>query len=77
MHGSRRHPFGNVAVEFGDRRIDTVAGVNETGIGAEAAGEIVDRLVALDRLGEPLSAVFLGNALGELAFVVGLKRDAF
>ena len=77
MHGSRRHPFGNVAVEFGDRRIDTVAGVNEAGIGAEAAGEIVDRLVAFDRLGEPLSAVFLGNAFGELAFVVGLKRDAF
>ena len=77
MHGSGGQPFGNVAVEFGNRGVDAVAGVNEAGIGAEAAGEVVDRLVALHRSGEPLPAVFPGNVFGELAFVVGLKRDAF
>jgi hypothetical protein len=77
MHGGCGQPFGNVAIELGDRWIDAIAGMNETGIGAKTAGEIVNRLVALDRRGEPFSTVFLGNTLGELAFIVGLKRDAF
>ena len=69
-------PLGNVAVELGDRGVDAVAGVNQTGIGAEPAGEIVDRLIAPDRLGEPRAAALLRRPFGELALVVGLKRDA-
>ena len=76
MHRGRRQPLGNVAVEFGDRGIDAVAGMNEAGIGAEPAGEIVDRLVAPDRLGEPAAAVVAGNAFRQLALVVRLKRGA-
>ena len=56
MHRRVGQPLGNVAVEFGDRGIDAVAGVNQAGIGPEAPGEIVDRLVAPDRLGEPAAA---------------------
>ena len=77
MHRRIGQPLGDVAVEFGDRGIDAVAGMNQTGIGAEPAGEIVDRLVAPDRLGEPFAAVFPGGLFRELALVVGLKRDAF
>ena len=51
--------------------------MNQAGIGAEPAGEIVDRLVAPDRLGEPVAAVVLGRPFRELALVVRLKRDAF
>ena len=77
MHRCRRQPLGDVAVEFGDRGIDAVAGMNQAGIGAEPAGEIVDRLVAPDRFGEPLAAALFCGPLGKLALVVGLKRDAF
>ena len=69
-------PLGDVAVEFGDRGVDAVAGVNQPGIGAETAGEIVDRLVAPHRFGEPGAAALLRRPFGELALVVGLKRDA-
>ena len=77
MHRGIGQPLGNVAVEFGDRGIDAVAGVNETGIGGQTPGQIVDRLVTPDRRGEPLAATLLGRLLGELALVVRLKRDAF
>ena len=77
MHRRIRQPLGDVAVEFGDRGIDAVAGMNQTGIGPETPGEIVDRLVAPDRLGEPLAAALVGRPFRELALVVGLKRDAF
>ena len=50
--------------------------MNKTGIGAETAGEIVDRLVAPDRFGQPFAAVFFRGLFRKLAFVVGLKRDA-
>jgi hypothetical protein len=51
--------------------------MGEAGIGAEPAGEVVDRLKAPDRLGEPKTAVVAANAFRQLAFVVRLKRDAF
>ena len=76
MHRGRRQPFGNVAIEFGDRGIDAVAGVHEAGIGAEAAGEVVNRLVAPHGLRQKAAAVILCRPFGQLAFVVGLKRDA-
>ena len=50
--------------------------MNEAGIGAEPAGEIVDRLVALDRLGEPKAAIVAGNAFRQPALVIRFKRDA-
>ena len=52
MRGGRRHPLLHVAVEFGARRIERVAGMNEPGIGAEPPHQIVDRLVAAHRRGE-------------------------
>ena len=77
MHRRIGQPLGDVAVEFGDRGIDAVAGMNQSGIGAETSGEIVDRLVAPDRPGEPLAAALAGGSFRELALVVRLKRDAF
>ena len=53
MHRRIGQPLGDVAVEFGDRGIDAVAGMNQPGIGSKTSGDIVDRLVAPDRLGEP------------------------
>ena len=76
MYRSRRQPLGDVAIEFGNRRIDAVAGMNKAGIGAEPAGEIVDRLVAPDGLGEPASAIVAGDVFRELAFVVRFKGCA-
>ena len=70
-------PLGNVAVKLRNRGIDAVAGMNQAGIGSKAAGEIVDRLVAPDRFGQPPTAVLPCGKFRELALVVRLKRDAF
>ncbi len=70
-------PFGDIAVEFRDRGIDAVAGMNQSGIGAEPAGEIVDRLIALYGSRKPAATALSRRPLRKLAFVVGLKRDAF
>jgi len=51
--------------------------MHQAGIGAEPAGKVVDRFIAPHGLGEPFSAIFPRCVFGELAFVVGLKRDAF
>jgi hypothetical protein len=72
----RRQALGDVTVEFGDRGVDAVAGMKQAGIGSEPAGQIVDRLVAPDRFGEPPAAVLFCGALRKPALVVGLKRDA-
>jgi hypothetical protein len=77
VHRRIGQPLGNVAVEFGDRGIDAVAGMNQTGIGTQTPGKILDRLIAPDRPGEPLAAILLGRLLRKLALVVRLKRDAF
>jgi len=77
MHRRIGQPLGNVAVEFGDRGIDAVAGMNQAGIGAQTPGEVLDCLIAPDRLGEPLAAILLGCVLRKLARVVRLKGDAF
>ena len=57
MRGGGRHPLLHVAVKFGARRIERVAGMNEPGIGAEPAHQIVDRLVAAHHRGERRAAV--------------------
>ena len=77
MHGRIGQPLGNVTVEFGDRGIDAVAGMNQAGIGAQTPGEILDRFVAIDRRGEPFAAALLRRLLRELALAGRLKRDAF
>src|SRR5215212_8618624 len=69
--------LGDVAVEFGDRGIDAVASVHQSGIGAKTSREIVKRLIAPDRFGEPLATPLLRSLFSELALVVGLKPDAF
>jgi len=51
--------------------------MNQSGIRAQTPGEILDRLIALDRRGEPFAAALLRRLLRELALVVRLKRDAF
>ena len=77
MHRGIGQLLGNVTIEFGDRGIDAVAGMNKARIGAETTGEIVDRLIASDGLREPAAAVFACDVFRKFAFVVGLKRDAF
>ena len=77
MHGRIGQPLGNVTVEFGDRGIDAVTGMNQAGIGAQTPGEILDRFVAIDRRGEPFAAALLRRLLRELALAGRLKRDAF
>ena len=49
--------FGHVAVELRDRRIDGIARMGEPRIGRQPPGEIVDRLIAPDRLGQPLATI--------------------
>ncbi|MGY4367798.1 hypothetical protein ACVW1A_003863 [Bradyrhizobium sp. LB1.3] len=50
--------------------------MDETGVGAETAGEVVDRLIASHGFSEPFSAIFLCCSCCELALVVRLERDA-
>src|SRR3954451_20073364 len=75
MHRRVVQPLGDIAVEFGDRGIDAVAGVDQSGVGAKTSREIVKGLIAPDRLREPL-ATLLRSLFSELALVVGLKPDA-
>ena len=77
MRGGGRHPLLHVAIKFGARRIDRVAGVNEAGIGAEPAHQIVNRLVAPHRRGERRATVRAACHRGELALIGGLEVDAF
>ena len=77
MRGGRRHALLHVAVEFGARRIDGIAGMNEPGIGAEPPHQIVDRLVAPHRRGERGAAGRPARHFGELALVGRLEVDAF
>ena len=76
MRRGRGQPLLHVAVKFGARRIDRVAGMNEPGIGAEPAHQIVDRLVAPHRLGELSAGRGRSRQPGELALVCILERDA-
>ena len=55
--GERGHPFLRVAVEFRPRRIAGVGGVEQRRIGHDAAGQILQRLVRLDRRGQCLARV--------------------
>src|SRR5207244_4175815 len=45
MHGRRRDTLRDIAIEFRNRRIDRIAGVNEAGEGYQPPREIVDHLI--------------------------------
>src|SRR5262245_44619011 len=77
MYGRGRDPLLYVGVELGARWIDRVAGVEESRIGHEPPEEVVERLVALHRLGQRRAG---GGPFGErreLAFVGLLECEAF
>ncbi len=67
----------HVGVEFRAGGIDGVAGVEEAGIGREAAEKIVERLVALHRRRELRSRLGSLDERRELALVGLLERQAF
>ena len=73
----RRQPLLHVAVEFGAGRIERIAGVHEAGIGAEPAGQIVDRFILAHRLGERAAGLRRLRQLKKLALEGALERNAF
>ena len=76
MDRRRRDPLLHVAVEFRARRIDRVAGMHEARERTDPSKQIVERLVALHRLGERRSGVGPIRNGAELALVVTLERKA-
>ena len=75
MRGGRCHALLHVAVKLGSRRVDSVAGMHEAGIGAQPPHEIVDRLVAPHRRGKRRSGPRPTRHLGKLALIGFLKGD--
>ena len=69
MDRGRRDALIDVAIEFGALRIGHVAGMDELGIGADAAERVVERLVALDRGGQRPPGTLAHRHLGELALI--------
>ena len=76
MRGGGRDPLLHVAVEFGARGIDGVAGMDEAGIGNEPAEQIVERLVALHRLRKRLPRPGWLDERCELALIGLLEGNA-
>jgi hypothetical protein len=66
----------HVAIELGAHRIGGVAGIDELGIGADAAERVVERLVALDHRGQRLAGVRPGGQRRQPALEIGLERPA-
>ena len=77
MRGGGRDPLLYVGVELGARGIDRVAGVEESRIGREPPEEIVERLIALHRLGQRRAGRGPPSERRQLAFVGLLEREAF
>ena len=75
--GQRRHALLRVAVEFRDSRIAGVGGVEQRRIGHDAAGQVLQRLVGPDRLGERLAGVRPVGQLRELAAIGFGERLGF
>ncbi len=71
-----RDPLGHVAVEFRDCRVDSVSGMGETCERRQPSRQIVDRLIALDRVGQPFAAIGHRDLLGDLALVGRLECRA-
>ena len=77
MRGGGGDPLLHVGVEFCTRGIDGVAGVDETGIGREPAKQIVERLVALHRLGQRRPGAGPVGERSELTLVGLLEGETF
>jgi hypothetical protein len=76
MQVGRGEALLHIAVEFGQHRIGGVAGVEQAGVGAEPAGDVVDLLVALDRGGELGAGVGRRRKPLKIALVRLLEVDA-
>ena len=73
MRRRRRHALLNIAVEFRPRRIDGIAGVDETRIGTEPAHQIIDRFVTPHRGSKRLTTFSRRRQACELALEGFLK----
>ena len=62
-------PFLRVAIELGAKGIAGVPGIDEAGIGHEAAHQLVEPLVARDRLVQGRAALAAREQAGELAAI--------
>ena len=67
-------PLLHVAVEFRALRVGSIAGVDQAGVGDQAAEQIVDRLVAPHRLEQTARPAASRPSLPLIGF---LERDAF
>ena len=67
----------HVAIEFGARRIDRIAGMDQARIGNDPADEIIERLITLDRSQERGPSLRTIGERRELALVGFLERQAF
>ena len=76
MRGRGCQPLLHVAVKFGARRIDRVAGMHKSGIRAEPTDEIVDRFITPHGLSQCRTGLGRSRHLGELALIGLLEGDA-
>ena len=67
--GERRHPLVRVPVELRPPGVARIGGVKQRGVGHEAAGQILHRLVDPDRRGQRLARVRPVGEFGKLAAV--------
>ena len=67
----------HVAVELGAQRIGGVAGIEQRGIGDQPAELVLQRLVALDRLGERAARALARGQRLQAALEGLLESDAF
>ena len=72
----RRQPLLHVAVELGDVGVTGIAGIGERGIGGQPPEHVVERLVALHRLGEPRARPLARGHFGQPALEVALEAHA-
>ena len=75
MDRRRREPLLHVGVKFCARGVERVASVDETRIGAEPPHEIVEPLVALDRLRQRAAGVGHLDEGSELALEILLESN--
>ncbi len=76
VRGCCGDPLLHVGIELGALGIDGVPGMDQAGEGHQPAKKLVERFVALDRLGQRRSRIGLPCERRELAFVILLERDA-
>jgi len=75
MRGSRGDPLLHITIKFGARRITGVTRIDETRIGDEPTNQVVDRLVAFDRIGETGAGLRSARQSCELSFELIFKGN--